>query len=323
MAETKFSRTYDNSRATLDQIGELGESAVLNTIYDAYPVEFDTPEMRTRILATFRDKRPMPSTFTVNLMRLFCRNPSPKAALCSMPKSGSTFILNGLTQLPEKHRFRPGYLYAPYKNPDIVGALACEHEIDELALLFLEMRSGSWVSHMHTKWTRYTERMLRAHRIRPIVTYRNIFDCIVSMDDMFMRREVDGFSMLRLPARYHDMATDDRLTLLCQFAGPWYVDFAVSWSRAKGEVLRLDYDDDVLGFSEATAKALIAFLKLEGVSTATMMEAFALKDEATKSRVRLNKGISGRGETIPPAAREMVKAMIKPFDGEVDFSRLV
>lgn len=323
MAETKFSRIYERSRATLDQIAQIGEQGALNTIYEAYPVEFDTPEMRKRIRAAFSHHKVAPSTFAVNLMRLYSRSAAPKAALCAMPKSGSTFFLNGLMRLPDGHGFRPGYLYAPYKNPDIVGALAKEHELDELALLFLELRGGSWVSHMHTKWTRYTERMLRAHRIRPIITYRNIFDCIVSMDDMLMRREVEGFSMLRLPARYHDMATDDRLTLLCQFAGPWYVDFVVSWSRATGDVLRLRYDEDVLGFSEATATRLMTFLKLEGLSTGAVMDAFAVSDESTRARVRFNKGISGRGETIPEPARAMVQALTRAFDGEVDFTGLI
>jgi hypothetical protein len=322
MAEDKFRRNYDASRGYLDQIDELGPNPVLNTIYNVYPVEADTADMQRKIRDAFAAHRKPLSMFDVNLGRLYQRSKFHKVALCSMPKSGSTFILSSLARL-KAQKFSGVFLHTPYLNPDFVGALACEHEIDELSLLFLETRQHHWVSHMHTKWTPYTELVFRSHGIRPIITYRNIFDCIVSMDDMLMKREVAGFSMLRLPKRYHDMPVDDRLMLLCQFAGPWYVDFVVSWSRVQLPVLRLYYDEDIRGFSDETAARLRSYLKLDEVDEQEFRAAFNLVDDGARGRARFNKGVSGRGEAIPQAGRDHIIALTKAFEGEVDFSAVL
>lgn len=323
MANSKFTRNYERSRGYLKELDKYGPKLVLNTLYNIYPVAFEAPQAQQAIRKVFQAFRGGElDLFKLNLARLFRRSSARKVAICCMPKSGSTFLQHSLTRLP-KVDFGIRYLQSPYMNPDFVESLCREHEIDELALLSLEMSSGNWVSHMHTKWTPYTEKIFRAFGIKPIVTYRNIFDCLVSMDDMIMAGQVGGFPMIRPPLRYREMPQDERLELLCGMAGPWYLDYAVSWSRTKMDVLRLHYDDDIRGFGEVTAEKLRQFLGLEDIPREEFLRAFELTDDAGKKLVRLNKGVSGRGEVIPAAARERLRALSKPYEAEVDFSRLL
>lgn len=262
------------------------------------------------------------SIFDINLTRLFRRSSARKIALCCMPKSGSTHILTALQRIPGMD-LGITYLHTPYKNPDFVEALAAEHEIDELSLLMLEMRGANWISHMHTKWTPYTERMFKAYNIKPIVVFRNIFDAIVSLDDMFMAEKVSAFPMIRVPKRYFNLPQPERLTYLCDYAGPWYLDYVASWARMRGEHLRLNYEDDVLGFGPETMTRLRNFLGIEHVTDAEMATAFDLKDDTLKNRARLNKGVAGRGELIPVEARDRLRKLSTLHEGEVDFSRLL
>jgi hypothetical protein len=294
MQNAKYARNYERTRQYLDEIGKLPPTAVLNSIFSVLPVAFDTPERQAQIRQLFERHQKRLTIFDINLARAFVRNPSLKVAICCMPKSGSTHLMTSLQRAPGVS-LETVYLQKPYMNPDFVGALSAEHEIDELSLLFLEMRGVPWVSHMHTKWTPYTERVFGAYGIKPIVVFRNIFDAIVSMDDMIRAGQVDGFPMIRVPQNYREIGRDERLAFLCDYVGPWYLDYVVSWSRMKGEHLRLSYEDDILGFGPLTMAKLREFLGWSHVTDSEFAEAFELKDAGDRSRARLNKGVAGRG----------------------------
>ena len=319
----KFQRNYDRTRGYLDDLGKLPHSAVLNSIYHVFPPQFEPRPLQERLRRDFEpDLEDASGLFALNLLRLYQDSPATKIALCSMPKSGSSFFVHALCKLVQG--MERVYLHTPYMNPDFVGAFSCEHEIDELALLALEHRQVNWVSHMHTKWTPYTERMFQAFNIKPIVTFRNIFDCIVSMDDMILAGQVEGFPMIRIPARYPKLPAAERLDFLCAYVGPWYLDYVVSWSRATLPVLRIDYDRDVRGFDEGTGERLRAFLGMEATMSASgMAEAFRISDPDDKSRVRFNQGITGRGERIPAPARDSLRRLAAPYADEVDFTGLL
>lgn len=318
----KFKKNYERTRGYLKDQVTVPHSALLNSLYKVFPAHFETRTMQKNLRRIFAaDREDASGLFALNLMRLYQQSPATKIALCSMPKSGSSFFVQSLCRLFEG--MERVYLHAPYMNPDFVGAFSCEHEIDELALLILELRQTPWVSHMHTKWTPYTERMFTSFNIKPVVTFRNIFDCLVSMDDMIMARQVAGFPMIRVPRSYHTLCESERLAFLCGYAGPWYIDYVVSWSRAKLPVLRLDYSEDVRGFDEQTGQRLREFMGIEETPWTTIAEAFQIRDDDDLTNVRFNKGISGRGENIPQTARESLRRLTAPYVDEVDFSGLL
>lgn len=322
MRSTKFTRNYERTRGYLAEIDKYGPKVVLNSLYNVFPIAFEKPGVQKHIRAIFADQMGTHDLFSLNLSRLYRRSNAHKVALCCMPKSGSTFVLTSLQRLPDPS-FSIGYLQTPYMNPDFVQAHSREHEIDELALLALEMRETNWVSHMHTKWTPYSENIFSAYGIKPIVTYRNIFDCLVSLDDMLMAGTVQGFAMIRLPAHYGTIPEAERLAFLCAYVGPWYIDYVVSWSRITMPVLRLNYDEDILGFGRDTAQRIKDFLDIDWVDLDGLMEAFRLDDGDKKDRARLNKGVSGRGDKIPETARAHLRQLASVYADEVDFSGLL
>jgi hypothetical protein len=318
---SKFRRQYERTRGYFEAFDPDKAKVILNTLFSVYPIAFERPENQKRVRDAYRDMARPLSLFDLNMMRLSQRSGATKVAICCMPKSGSTFIQTSLSRL-DQAKFEIGYLHTPYMSSDFVDGLSREHEIDELALLMLELRRINWVAHMHTKWTPYTEKVFRSYGIRPIITFRNIFDCLVSMDDMLMKRQVDGFPMIRLPKAYLQMAEADRLSFLTAYAGPWYIDYVVSWDRCRLKTLRLDYDRDVLGFGPQTALAIRDHLGLD-VDLDTMMTAFDLSDQDRQKTARLNKGISGRGEAIPAAARDGLMRLADVYRDEVDFTGLL
>lgn len=318
----KFKRQYEWSRKLIKEATAENYKALLNTLYYVYPIAFEKPSFQDAIRKKYTPYATSFDLFSLNMARLFRRSNAIKIAICCMPKSGSTYLLTSLKRVEELD-FNTIYLQTPYMNIDFIEALSREHEIDELSLLIHEMRGVNWVSHMHTKWTPYTEKVFRANGIRPIVTYRNIFDCLVSMDDMLMKGEVAGFPMIRLPRNYRSLPDAERLCFLTDYVGPWYLDYVVSWSRAGMETLKLHYDEDILGFGPDTAHRIHTFIGDEALSLDMITSAFELRDDKAKRSARMNKGVSGRGEKIPIAARERLRALIWPYRDEVDFSKVL
>lgn len=318
----KKRRNLERSRALLDQVSEENRAAVLNSIYSVSPVDFDPPELRRRIRETFPAGDTPLSLATLNLMRLYRKSAARKIAICGMPKSGSTFILTSLRRLKALD-FKLGYLHVPYDNPSFVDAVECENEIDEMALLRLEILGRNTLAHIHTKCSPYTEKLLATHGYRPVIVQRNIFDCVVSMDDMLRRGHVPGFGMVHPPRDYHALPRETRLAFLCSYVGPWYIDFAVTWARTRLTPLFLDYETDIRGFDRASGETIRAALGLEEVPLDDFIDAFDLRDDQRKRHARFNEGASGRGQMIPRSARENIYRLADLYSGEVDFSGLL
>jgi Sulfotransferase domain len=322
MVNQKFKRNYDRTRSLLTNPKGAKPKPVLNTLYSVFPIEFERRNIQALVRKKFKSLNKRITIFDINIARLFARSSATKVAVCCMPKSGSTFVVSSLRRL-QAYSFRLSYLHTPYMNPDFVGALSCEHEIDELALLQLELSRSNWLAQMHTKWTPYTERMFSSHNIKPIVIFRNIFDCIVSMDDMIMAKQVSGFSMIRIPKHYGSMDKGDRLSFLCLHVGPWYVDFVVSWSRTSSPTMIMRFEEDIKGFDETVAQQIRDFLQLKSVSLAEVMEAFELSDEEREEDGLLNQGICGRGDAIPNEAKEQIRKLAEVYADEVNFAGLL
>lgn len=242
-----------------------------------------------------------------------------RVAVFAMPKSGSSFVQSAIG-----HAANIPFLSLTSLPAD-GGATASrfgingrEQEIDELALILQTIRGGgSWVAQHHTRFNRYLGFQLRFYRIRPIITVRNIFDAIVSMDDMVMETRTNGEWGLDppygLPGNYPELGREDRLALLAQDFGVWLITFMVSWKRAiasgLADPLILSYERDILDPALLTGR-LGDFLELGD----TQREALA--DYAGRrpgAEARFNKGVTGRGADIPEDARTMLLTHARRF----------
>jgi len=318
----KKKRNLKRRQDLLQKINPGNASKILNSIYEISPVLFDTPAQQRQIRAKYPSASQNLTLFTLNMMRLHRCNSGKKVAICCMPKSGSTYFLTSLRRLPEQD-FQIDYIHVPYRNPSFVDAELRENELDELALLKVECQRNNIITQLHMKASPYSDKMFARNNYKVLVVQRNIFDCIVSMDDMICEGKMPGFAMVRPPSSYRKWPREKRLSYLCHIAGPWYVDFAISWARTGLRPLFLSYENDVLGFSEDTARRIQAHLQIDGLELAQISEAFELKSDQEKTSARLNVGISGRGQDIPTEVRQQLIELTKYYQGEIDFANLV
>lgn len=252
---------------------------------------------------------------------------------CS-PKSASTFISGSLRRslkLPDAK------LMAPSLNPQTIysmGITLREQETDELALIQHGTNGTGYVAQHHVRCTPYLCRQLELYNIRPIVTYRNVFDSIRSLDDMVLSQRMKQgadrpveqvYFADSLPLKYPELDEETRLGMLVERYAAWYLHFYLSWKRCEAMGLVkpfwISYERDFLGDKEVLARRLAAFLGAHIVSGDTLASSFS--DMGTAQKERLNKGVAGRGSEMPDSIRARVLAAFEPYRDEADFSEIL
>jgi hypothetical protein len=230
-----------------------------------------------------------------------------KYVVFCMPKSGSSFIQSAL-----QHSLQlPFVSLTSFTNPgasSYFGMNGREQELDELAMIKAVLQNpGGFIAQHHTRCTPYLVGQMRLYGVRPIVTVRNIFDCIVSFDDMMLQwrgnSSRDHWVMdpqFALPLDYERRRPEERYTLLAHAFGTWLINFYVSWRRCirRGLVdpLVIRYEEDVLD-SERLVGLLSRKFDLDAVQKARLA---AYADQPDPDRARLNVGRKGRGEELLP-----------------------
>jgi hypothetical protein len=183
---------------------------------------------------------------------------------------------------------------------------------------------NGFVAQHHTRYTPYLNLQMAQFGITPILTVRNIFDCIVSFDDMMLqwRRSNGGTSwfsdaQFALPANYADLAAEARYSILAHSYGVWLINFYLSWKRGRTQgvtPLLIRYEDHVLD-PDRLVEALSGSLRLSSEQNARL-EAYARRPDAT--RARLNVGRRGRGaELVPERIRGFLTDFAGAFRGEL------
>lgn len=249
-----------------------------------------------------------------------------RIAVFSMPKSGSTYLSELLTMVLGVTRVN---LDTSAGSNTAAGCNAREDELDELAIIQSILAHSSFVAQHHTKATASLLYSLRNYRICPIVMIRNIPDCLVSLDDMMMEwnlAESDAVTRGniffntggRLPYDYCDLSIDRRLQILLESWGRWYLEFYVSWKRAKlselSDPLIIRYEDHVVQ-SDALFELLQESLGLEGPP-------LALLGEHLQMRVRFNKGVVGRGMALSIDQRRHLLRIADAYGEELSSSEI-
>lgn len=250
---------------------------------------------------------------------------SPKFAVFCMPKSGSSFVQSALQHALELPLVTltgigTGRLNSHY------GMNAREQELDEMAIAKAVVMNGrGFVAQHHTRHTAFLALQLRYFGIRPIVTFRNLLDCIVSFDDMMCDWRKAAASpawindaQFALPANYPELDPKRRYNLLARSYGVWLIQFYLSWMRGvRHEMVSpviLRYEDHVLDPGRFVDT-------LSGRLALTTEQAQRLLDYAKspdRAKSRLNVGRSGRGrESAPPEARDFLLEYANHFNDEI------
>lgn len=239
-------------------------------------------------------------------------------------KVASTFVAKVLCaalRLPEALLTVP---VSTLESAWALGANMREQEMDEAAILRACFLADGFVSQQHVRATPYLCAQIRLYAIRPIVLKRNLFDTLVSLDDMLADPAQSGsgeayyFDTL-MPRTYRDMEPDARMALLIRSYLPWYAQFYVSWQKCErlGLVrpLWLSYEDDIKGPADALARKLSLHLGPRADAGAILA---AMEAQSGQKRARFNRGVVGRGQAISEQNQRFVRDYLSAYAGAGD-----
>ena len=170
----------------------------------------------------------------------------------------------------------------------------------------------------HCRLSAPTRDFIKKFRVQVILQGRNLWDCLVSLRDHFLRESTvtpvcyvdDAFSG-QLPDRQLDSVID--------LAVPWFLNFYASWfaGRQAGEVdfLWIDYES----LCRDTAGQLRRIVNYLGLSRSDEEINAALRN-AVGAATRLNVGRAGRGAEMLTQAQKDRIAHLRSYYSQVDFS---
>jgi hypothetical protein len=245
------------------------------------------------------------------------RSPSPKYVVFCMPKSGSSFIKSALMAALELPFVSLTSVGAPRSSSEF-GMNSREQELDELAVVKSALlHPDGLIAQHHTRYSLYLALQMQLYGIIPIVTFRNILDCMVSFDDMMYSSKINGNSwtldpQFILPINYKELDAETRYTILAHSYGTWLINFYLSWKRSHHHQfvspLFIRYEEHVLD-----REALIGLLS--GCASMSEEQEQRLRKfvhEPDRAQSRFNVGRSGRGaEKVP----ERLQAFLADYAG--------
>lgn len=234
---------------------------------------------------------------------------APHLLVACMPKSGSTFLTQVLSEVTGfDHRYA---FYAGHQN---------EQDLHRASLLHAVLRPA--VIQQHLRATERNLQLLQGLRTRPVVLVRNVFDALVSMRDMIDKGGVESvffptepfgaspFSALDIQIRTRAIVIQKSL---------WYVEMFASWFRAarahRIEALFLSYETLMADKPGCVARVL----EHSGIDyDFDNVAAAVVSVEGDKARSRKNVGSSGRGRELPETLKQYIRGHTR-FFADVDF----
>ena len=219
----------------------------------------------------------------------------------SIPKSGSTFLV---TALAEATGFMPFFLGFHHLN-----------EQDLYLPKLIDSYSMNVVSHHHTRATKPNLEFMREFRIRPVIVTRDLFDALVSLRD-HLENESRATPVIAVTDDFFDQTPERQYDFLIDLALPWYINFYASWATAHGageiDALWLSYED-VMADQAGTLSRILNFYDLKR-DQADIDQAIATA--AASSGVRLNVGVTGRGQALlSEQQKDRMRALIRHHPG--------
>ncbi|MBK8119738.1 MAG: sulfotransferase domain-containing protein [Sulfuritalea sp.] len=194
-----------------------------------------------------------------------------------------------------------------------------EQEIDLRCLVTKDTRQSTLFSHLHLRYSEYTEKIISKSGLKCVLMTRNIYDTVVSLVD-----HCDKYS-LRMPiffmteGDWKGLSHEEKVDRIVDLAVPWYFNFYAGWfsnlERLGGLISVVSYED----LASAPASELQRLYEKFGLDQAlTPHEAVLASAGQTTLR---NVGITGRGAALPPSAIEKIERMASYYPS-IRFTRI-
>lgn len=229
------------------------------------------------------------------------------AFLAAQPKSASTHIAFSLAR----------YFDGVYGAVNIYGNNGIEaQDIHPPTLEAAMMAKERLVVKPHCQATPNNVTLLGRHGIKVIVTVRDVHDSVLSMKEHFdhiidpehSEHMAGDFVPMPIGIPFHQdtykaLQGDAKMEYIIDIFAPWILHFQHGWSRVKGDVLTLDYND-FMGSKHQRFMELLRFLgqQPEEIDSDKAYEAIQPND------LRFNNASVGRGREV------MTEAQAKRID---------
>ena len=195
-----------------------------------------------------------------------------------------------------------------------------KQELDLSPLLAKGTKGNILTPHQHCRYSSYTHQAIDALDTKVILQLRNLFDTVVSFYDHITNDETSIPSGSMTRQMWDALDQDTRWSFIVDLIVPWYFNFYCGWVTStlytEARVTMVTYNDlrhDTLG----TVGGLLDFCD-EHKEPNHIQRAL---DRHAERKSRLNKGMVGRGDSLPAHLKERVRSFTRYYPG-VDFGPL-
>ncbi len=232
--------------------------------------------------------------------------------LACMPKSGSTFLSNVLSDVS-------GYKNVQFRIKPFDHSL--EQDIYFPALI--KFKDCNTITQQHTRGASSNFKMLRSINANILILTRNIFDVVISTYDHIENAKIIGSALAYGDYNYFKLSRDEKLNRIVDLVIPWHIHFFVSWyDRYETE----NYERMIwICYEEMISNEIDFFynlcLKNDIICNTQRIEEIVLRIRQNSVKSRLNKGVHGRGEQLTEVLKNRIISYTNYYP-HVDFSRI-
>lgn len=168
-----------------------------------------------------------------------------------------------------------------------------------------------FVAQHHVRYSKPTEKIIRRYQLKPVVLIRSLYDTTMSLRD-HIRRDGVNFPMAYFAESDRSKSDAELEQMIAHLAVPWYLNFYMSWRDVEGTLL-VNYHD-VRADPVAVVDRVLQFAG-RPTSREEIEKAVAAVDP---KKTRYNKGVSDRGLSMCPEAKDTIRRLVKLYATEDD-----
>jgi hypothetical protein len=294
----------DGSTASLDRFARTGRAALLSKYFWVGP--FGPPKsVSPSTWAAFARER----IARASLLPLRAKH--PWVGVFGPPKSASTFIWAALARMLNAEKLMFNIVHPDYPNRQLL------HELDALQMQARAHDARPIVFRLHAMASGNVLTHLDRFCVRSVLCSRNIFDCLVSLREEWVRQwsvptslrgggEDNFLGRLDASQIRRFLAADDRgkMDIVIELTVVWYLRFYSTWKRAiqnAPHAFAVVRYEDFVGQEEEALSRLLKHLDCPYIPDDLIQVVDHLKKNRNESN--LNIGLAGRGKALMTGAQ--------------------
>lgn len=172
-----------------------------------------------------------------------------------------------------------------------------EQELSVRRLVTKNARENVIFSHVHLRYSEYTEKLIRATGIKSVLLVRNLPDTIVSLLDHCNKYSLKMSMFYMTDDYWKKLDQESRLRAIISLAVPWYFNFYAGWLSKIPEMddcVFIVHYEDLLENPAQTIGGIVKKFQLPERSS----PAHAVVESSSQNTLK-NAAVTGRGRDLP------------------------